>query len=187
MMNSETSQLSNGLVYEDLLPLSWAVMYKGTQEVNHSRITEHNEHVLRCVNLLSDQANERIDEESEVESAIVRLEAKVNLILEMLSKLAGERDAALNSIQIRVSAGGIEWACGDRQPKEGDDVWIYLHIDNRVPEAIQLAARVVSVTDADSGAVAYAKFEDMGEVVQDQLEKLIFRHHRRMVAQSKSK
>ena len=186
-MNSETDHLSNSLVYEDALPLSWEKMVGESQTINLSRVAEHNEHVLRCVNLLSDQFKDRVDEESETESTLVRLEAKVNLVMEILSKLAAERSDTPKSVRVRVAATGIEWVCTEQPPLKGDMIWVQLHIDNRVPEAVQLAAQVVSVTDVASGVAVFARFEDMGEGVQDQLEKLIFRHHRRMVAQSKSK
>lgn len=187
MINFETSQLSNSLAYEDMLPLSWEVMDEGSQAINLARVAEQNEHVLHCINLLSDQITEKVDDESETESALLRLEAKVNLILEMLSKLAGDRDDIPQPVQVRVAATGIEWICMEQQPAEGDRIWIQLHIDNRVPEAVCLPAQVEAVAAASSGAVVFARFEDIGSGVQDQLEKLIFRHHRRMVAQSKLK
>ena len=36
-----------------------------------------------------------------------------------------------------------------------------------------------------SGGRARAEFDDLGEHVQDLLEKLIFRHHRRLIAASR--
>lgn len=170
-----------------MLPLSWAAIEEESPAVNYHRVAEHNEHVLRCVNLLSDQIKEKVDDESEAESALVRLEAKVNLILEMLSKLVIERDDTPQPVQVKVAATGIEWFCMEQQPSVGDKIWLKLYVDNRVPEALQLAGQVETVSDRSSGAVVYAHFEAMGEGVQDQLEKLIFRNHRRMVAQSKAK
>jgi hypothetical protein len=187
MINSDTSKLSDSLVYEDVLPLSWAALDDGSSAVNYSRVAEHNEHILRCVNLLSDQIKEKVDDESETEPALVRMEAKINLILEMLSKLAIEREGTPQPVQIRVAATGIEWLCTNTQPSAGDKIQIKLHIDYRVPGALQLLGQVVSLTDTPSGTAVHARFEDVGEGVQDQLEKLIFRHHRRMVAQSKAK
>jgi hypothetical protein len=186
MINSETGPLSSCLVYEDMLPLAWLVMGEEARAINVARAAEHNEHVLRCVNLLSDKVKEKIDDESEVDSTLVRLEAKMNLILEMLSKLSVGRDDLGKSTQVRVAATGIEWICREQQPTEGDKLWIKLNIDSRVPEALQLAAQVETISDTDSGVVIYAKFDDMGEAVQDQLEKMIFRQHRRKVAHSKS-
>lgn len=187
MKNSNTSKLSDSLVYEDMLPLSWAAMDEESSAVNCSRVAEHNEHILRCVNLLSDQIKEKVDDESETESALVRMEAKINLILEMLSKLTIEREGTPQPVQIRVAATGIEWLCMESPPSVGDKIQIKLYIDSRVPGALQMLGEVISLSDTPSGAVVHARFEDVGEAVQDQLEKLIFRHHRRMVAQSKAK
>jgi hypothetical protein len=186
MKNSDTNPLADSLIYEDLLPLTWSSIDGEAQVVNSARVSEHNEHVLRCVNLLGEQIKEKLDEEGETESALVRLEAKVNLILEMLSSLDRARGDTPDTTQVRLAAGGLEWDCKEQPPAEGDTIWIKLNIDNRVPEAMQLAAQVLSVSVEGQQTTVCAKFEQMGEAVQDQLEKMIFRHHRRMVAQSKS-
>jgi glycine cleavage system regulatory protein len=187
MKNSEANPLADSLIYEDLLPLTWTPRDEGFQAVNSSRINEHNEHVLRCVNLLGEQIKEKVDEEAETESALIRLEAKVNLILEMLSSLDRERGHIPDPIRVKLAAGGIEWLCNESPPAAGDSIWIKLYIDNRVPEAMQLPAQVLTVSPADQrSSMVCARFEEIGESVQDQMEKMIFRHHRRMVAQSKS-
>jgi hypothetical protein len=186
MTNQDRNPLSDSLIYEDLLPLSWAVRDEQSQAINFSRVAEHNEHVLRCVNLLGEQIKEKIEDESETDSAMIRLEAKVNLLLEMVSSLGSNRGHQPDATQIRLAATGIEWNCREQPPAVGENIWIKLHIDNRIPEAMKLAARVLTVSKAEPGVTVCASFEQLGEAVQDQMEKMIFRHHRRMVAQSKS-
>ncbi len=185
MTISETNPLSDSLTYEDLLPVSWVARKHDSQSINYARVDEHNEHVIRCVNLLGEPAKEKTDEESETESALIRLEAKVNLLLEMVTKLDRASVDLPDAAQVRLSAAGIEWGCKEQPPAEGDRIWINIYVDNRIPEAMKLAARVLTLNDAGGVTAVTARFEDMGEVVQDQLEKMIFRHHRRMVAQSK--
>jgi hypothetical protein len=187
MTNSEINPLSDSLIYEDQLPLSWETRDENSQSVSFIRVAEHNEYVIRCVNLLGDQIREKSDEDSEAESTLIRLEAKVNLILEMLSNLNRDRSDVPQAAQVRLAATGIEWSSQEQPPAEGAKIWVKLYVDSRVPEAMQLAAQVVKVSDVGHGATVYARFEEMGEAVQDQLEKMIFRHHRRMVAQAKSK
>jgi hypothetical protein len=186
MKNPDINPLAGSLIYEDMLPLTWAVRDDESHAVNLTRVMEHNEHVLRCVNLLGEQIKEKSDEEVETESALIRLEAKVNLILEMLSNLDREKGNTPHATQVRVAAGGVEWLCREKPPVVGDKIWVKFHVDKRVPEPMQLAARVLTVSMTGHESMVCAVFEQMGETVQDQLEKMIFRHHRRMVAQSKS-
>lgn len=186
MTNSDANPFANTLVYEDMLPLNWGIREQGAQAPNHARVAEHNEHVMRCVNLLGEQIIDKVDEESETDSALIRLEAKVNLILEMVSNLDRNSTNLPDVTQVKLAAGGIEWRCQGVLPGEGDDIWVTIYVDNRIPEAMKLAARVLTVVADGSEAVVCARFEEMGEAVQDQMEKMIFRNHRRMVAQSKS-
>jgi hypothetical protein len=186
MTNSDINPFSNSLVYEDMLPLSWCVRGQGEQFLNHARVAEHNEHVMRCVNLLGEQIYDKLDEESETDSALIRLEAKINLILEMVSNLDRDSIDLPDATQVKLAAGGIEWRCQGTPPGEGDDILVSLYVDNRIPEAMKLAAKVLTVDDDGSGTVVCARFEEMGEAVTDQMEKMIFRNHRRLVAQSKS-
>ncbi len=185
MTNSETNPLADTLVYEDRLPLVWSARSDDAQAENYARIAEHNEHVMRCVNMLSDQIREKGDDESETESAVVRLEAKVNLLLEMVSRMEREKSDLPDTTHTRLAAAGIEWNCLGDPPGMGDEIWISLYIDDRVPEPLKLAACVISVSGSGPGAVVCARFEEMGESVRDQLQKMIFRHHRRMIAQSR--
>ncbi len=186
MANLDTNPLADSLVYEDMLPLFWETREDGSQSLNLARVSEHNEHVMRCVNLLGEQIKEKIDEESESESALMRLDAKVNLLLEMVSNLGRNRIELPSDTLVRLASGGIEWLCKESAPALGGNIWITLHIDSRIPEALKLAASVISVSADQSGTMVVARFTEMGEAVQDQLEKMIFRNHRRMVAQSRS-
>ncbi len=183
MTNSDINPLADTLVYEDMLPLSWGSRECG---VNYMRVAEHNEHVVRCVNLLGEQIKEKMDDEYEAESVLARVEAKLNLLLDMVSRLDRQGSDIPEAVQVRLASAGIEWKGKGQAPAVGDNIWVNLYIDSRIPEAMELAARVVSVSMDGETLTVCARFEEMGEVVQDQLEKMIFRYHRRMVAQSRS-
>lgn len=181
---SDTNPLADSLVYMASLPVSWSPRDEKCPDSEYIRIAEHNEHVLRCVNLLGEQLIEKIDEETD--SAIVRLEAKVNLLLELVSKLDQRINLIPEAEEVRLTSGGIEWKSNDSPPTVGSTVWINLYIDNRIPEAMKIPAMVLTVHEELHGFTAGAKYELLGEVVQELMEKMIFRHHRRMIAQSRA-
>ncbi len=186
MDNSDINQLEGSLSYVDTLPLSWDSRGDAFPESNYTRISEHNEHVLRCVNLLGEQLKEKIEDESETDQALLRLEAKVNLLLDLVSNLEQRARQVPSLTEIRLAATGVEWLCRESAPAPGESIWVNIYLDNRVPEAMKIAAKVLAVTEEAKGRVVSAMFESMGGTVQDQMEKMIFRHHRRMIAQAKS-
>ena len=186
MDNSEANPLADSLVYTATLPLSWTPRDHDCSDSEYVRVAEHNEHVLRCANLLGEQIRERVDEESETDSALMRLEAKVNLLLELVSKLDQRINQIPEAIQVRLASNGIEWICGGTPPALDSSIWINLHIDNRIPEAMKIPARVLTLCEEPNGTSVGAKFESLGEIAQELMEKIIFRHHRRMVAQSRA-
>ncbi len=186
MNNSDTSPLADSLVYVASLPLSWSVREEGYPESYYISIAEHNEHILRCVNLLGEQPRDKAEEESESDLALIRLEAKVNLLLEMVSKLDQRINQTPDTTEIKLASAGLEWLCCDSPPAADSSIWIKLHIDRRIPEAMKIPARVVTVCEEPGGVAVGARYESIGEVVQEQVEKMIFRHHRRMIAQAKA-
>ncbi len=183
---SDTTPFADSLVITASLPLSWSGREQECPDNEYTRIAEHNEHVLRCVNLLGEQVREKVDEETETDSAMMRLEAKVNLILELVSRLEQRISRTPEVTDIRLASGGVEWGCNGIPPAIGSHIWIELHIDNRVPEAMKIPARVLTVVEKAGAFTILAVFESLGEVVQELLDKLIFRHHRRMIAQSRA-
>jgi len=185
MDNSDTNPLADSLVYTAAMPLSWSDRGEEAAHDNYIRIAEHNAHILRCVNLLEEQHRERGEEEAESDSALMRLEAKVDMLLEMVAKLDQRLSQIPASGVVSISSQGIEWSCSDSPPTVGGNIWINLYVDNRIPEAMQIPATVLTVDEGAGGYTVAARFVALGEQVQEQLEKLIFRHHRRMIAQSR--
>ncbi len=185
MSQKETGPLEDTLVYEDQLPLRWEERSdQGTGE-NLTRIAERNERLLRCINLLAEQGYEKPEEEGEYEALMVRLETKVDLLLDLFSRLGPEAGRQPEPTLIRLAAGGIEWRCSGAAPRPGQSVWIHLFLEPRLPDSVQLPGRILEIEKAGETWRVLAGFEALGEAVQNHLEKMIFRHHRRLIAQQR--
>jgi hypothetical protein len=185
MENSDISPLADSLVYTATLPVSWEPRDEACPDSEYARISEHNEHVLRCANLLGEQLVERHEDETEADTALMRLEAKVNLLLELVSKLEQRISQIPEASQVRLASAGMEWTSRLSPPPAGSSIWINLYIDNRIPDAMQIPARVLTLGEGRHGTIVGARFEQLGEVAQELLEKMIFRHHRRQIAKSR--
>lgn len=181
---SESSPLEGVLVYEDSLPVVWELRSETETEWELARASEQNEHLLRFANLLGEQHRERSDEESEGDNRLSRIESKVDLLVDLFSRLLEQNASTMQAGPVRLSGAGIEWF-SSTAPDPSALIWVQLQLDRRLPGALRLPARVLEVTAEGSEKRITAAFQALGEGVQDQLEKIIFRHHRRQVAQSR--
>jgi hypothetical protein len=148
-----------------------------------TRIAERNERLLRNINLLAEQGPERPEEEGEYEAALIRLETKVDLLLDLFSRFGSEAEGMPAAAGVRLSAEGMEWCAEGVAPAVGQQGWIRLYLEPRLPQAVQFPVRILAVETEAAQYKAVARFETLGEGVQNLLEKLIFRHHRRQIAQ----
>jgi hypothetical protein len=179
---SENSPLSDTLIYTAQLPVSWS----SRQEGDLLPPADNNAELLHCINLLGEQLHTKKDDELELDSVILRVEAKLDMLLGLLSTmLKKELDIPVAS-DTRLTAMGVEWVCSETPPGLNDSIWISLYLDPRLPAALQLPARVVSVDSSGSGSIVVCRVSQVEEGVQQLLEKMIFRHHRRQVAMSRS-
>ncbi len=181
---SESHPLEGVLVYEDSLPVAWEARPETETEWELARASEQNEHLLRFANLLGEQHRERTDEESEWDSRLSRIESKVDLLVDLFSRLLEQNASAMQAGPVRLSGAGIEWQ-SPVAPESGANIWVQLQLDRRLPGTLRLPAKVLEVVEVDNEQRITAGFQALGEGVQDQLEKIIFRHHRRQVAQSR--
>jgi hypothetical protein len=58
---------------------------------------------------------------------------------------------------------------------------LQLYINPALPQPLRIPCVVVGERMQDSERVAQLQFRELSEAVVEQLEKLIFRHHRRLV------
>jgi hypothetical protein len=163
-----------GLVLEDRLPLSWHVN-ESPDAAAHLQLS--NEETLRVILSLDEHHAEASDENPEFVHEVQRLETKINLILELVSQILASQLQLPKVQAVRLSAQEIEWAA-DNAPTTGSHVLIEAYVCPRYPRPLFLPATVKE----SGGGRARALLDDLGAPVQDLLEKLIFRHHRRLIA-----
>jgi len=185
LSTTEYNPLSDSLAYRAYLPLEWRSQNGQISDGEHLRTNEKNEHVLRWVNLLGEQVREVVEEEGDIDSRLIRLETKVNLILDLISTLVQREIQHPEMVNILLAAKGMEWISQATPPELGRRIWVSLSIDQRIPEALKLSAKVVDLAQEDGAFRVRVRFDSMGEMVLDLLEKMIFRYHRRQIAQSR--
>jgi len=177
-MHHETpDSFGTGLLLEDRLPLHWRVAVTPDAA---PQLQLSNEETLRVILSLDEHHVEASDENPEFAHEVQRLESKINLILELVSQLLARQLQLPEALPVRLSAHEIEWETATA-PAVGSSVLIETYVCPSYPRPLFLPATVIG----SSGGRVRAEFDDLGEPVQDLLEKLIFRHHRRLIAASR--
>lgn len=166
------------LVYETRLPLEWLP----DAPADASRLADlrqRNLRLLRQLDLLEQQGAE-LGEDHGVGPELARIEAKVDLLLDLVGDLLARQIGVRAAVMVRISPAGLQWLAAGQVPVEGALGEVRLSLRPDLPHPLCLPVRIVAV-----GAWVEAEFRDLGEALVEMLEKTIFRYHRRQVAQAR--
>jgi hypothetical protein len=176
------SFLGDGLTFEELLPLAWI---EGALPVGLelARLNSDNHQLLGAEASLEEV---RIAEglSKEESPALIhelqRLEFKLNVLLRLTADLVARSSTLPKPQAARLGARGLEWS-GAAAPKSGCGL-VHIYINTALPQPLRIPCEVVGERVQNGERIAQLKFRDLSEAVVDMLEKLIFRHHRRLIA-----
>jgi len=172
----------DGLIFEDVLPVSWAEG-KLAEGVPLARLNADNHQLLGAEASLDDvRGHEALKDESPaLVQELQRLEFKVNMLLRLTAELA-RRDSALPPAQrVRMTSRGLEWF-GAQTLSVGATGLLSLYMNSALPQPIRISGVVEGERMDEGMPVVQVRFSGMSDAVVEQLEKFIFRHHRRLVA-----
>jgi len=173
-----------GVVYEDALPLEWQPLasFPSSAELTHQN--RANLSLLQAINVLETHHGDS-EEGAALEQRVARLEYKVDLTLDLLSRLVIQQQGLPKAIQVRLGSEAAEWSISASAslPAIGSAVTVALYLMNRIPSPLTLTAEVTNVTVREGTMWICAAYHELGEETQEALIKLIFRHHRRTIAQ----
>jgi hypothetical protein len=176
------SFLDGGLVFEELLPLAWV---EGATEHGASlaRLNADNHQLLGAEASLDEvRVSEALKEESPaLQHERQRLEYKLNILLRLTAEIAARNNPLPPARRARLGSRGLEWF-GEEAPPVGGTGLLHLYINPALPQPLKIPCVVVGNRVADGERVAQLQFRELGDAVVEMLEKLIFRHHRRLVA-----
>ncbi|MEJ1354696.1 MAG: PilZ domain-containing protein [Candidatus Sedimenticola sp. (ex Thyasira tokunagai)] len=188
MKKRDHDPLSNGLLYQAILPLRWEGASDGVTEQQLVAAEDHNERMLQALITLQERHLESQEEEQENAPELARIEAKLDMLMELVSQLKPQREQEEGRFSLKLGSRGISWqGCLSPLPQKDQSLWLYLQLDERLPKPLQLFGYVVTVEDVVGGHSITLVFEDLGQRVMDLLGKLIFRQHRREVALKRSR
>lgn len=180
-MTSEQSEYE-GLSIEDIVPLTWEVA-----DFTHSASLEHaNEdtsRALQAIAVYEETPRSPTEDLVHARSEFARLEAKLDLVLSLLSNVVSESAGMPDPRAMVLRSGSFEWQLDSASEIGRADtgivnVWMNTHL----PLPLRLPCRVDRIMERNGFKWAQARFEFLAPNVRDSLGQVIFRHHRRQIA-----
>jgi hypothetical protein len=178
------SPFGDGLILDDARPLAW-LPGPLAQGVELANLNADNLQLLSAdASIEETRATEALKEESPaLMYELQRLEAKLNILLRLTAELTMRHNAMPKIYRIRLGASGLEWPIDG--PPAGTTGLLQLYINPAVPQPLLVPCSVEREVQRDAQRISLLRFVGLSEPVTDALEKLIFRHHRRMIASSR--
>jgi hypothetical protein len=179
----DTVVLYEELAYQDVIPLTWRPLTAGNATEMANQLADRNLRVLQaCVALEEHGQVEKTDDNAPYAADIMRLDMKINLLLDLVGRILIANQPRPQSIDVRFNAIGASWAFIGVAPKPGDEGVFEVYLKDCLVEPLRLVGRVVTVS---ADAKVKVKFANPGEAIADLMEKMAFRKHRRQVADAR--
>jgi Atypical PilZ domain, cyclic di-GMP receptor len=179
------SFLGEGLIFEELLPVAWTpgALAEGVQL---ARLNADNHQLLGAESSLDEvRVHEALKDESPaLLHELQRLEYKVNILLRLTAELAMRSSGLPAAEKIRMSSRALEWF-GDHSAQTDATGLLSVYINSALPQPLKIPSIVVGQRVVAGARATQFQFVGLSDAVIDMLEKLIFRHHRRLVAGAK--
>ena len=176
----DTVVLFDEMAFEDLLVFEWRVVDAGVGHLLTAQHAERNIKVLQvCLAAEAQSAVEVFDDKNPLVLDLHRIEAKLNMVLEVLGHLVASARTLGEPRRIRFNAMGALWAAEGLAPAVGTVGELRIHLPECLALPLVFGATVIGATEHGRVRVQFAP---PGEAVADLIGKLAFRRHRRQVA-----
>jgi hypothetical protein len=179
------SFLGDGLIFEEMLPVAWTPggLADGVQL---ARLNADNHQLLGAESSLDEvRVHEALKDESPaLLHELQRLEYKVNILLRLTAELAMRSSGLPPAARVRMSPRALEWFGEHPQQPQATGL-LSIYINSALPQPLKIPSVVAGEHAVDGVHAMQFRFVGLSDAVVDLMEKLIFRHHRRLVAGAK--
>lgn len=176
LMNSDEEHLAGLIALSGKLPASWRQLGEPLSDAELVAINDSNAVLLNAIAVVDSQTAGDSDD-SGSSSDILRLEAKVDLLLGLVTRVLAVHQSSPALVNVVLSAQHIRWQDGlitEANSIAGEYGLIDLYVYPLIAVPLSLPVRLLTATSAQLvGLNAYTL---------NGLEKFLFRQHRRAVA-----
>jgi len=147
-----------------------------------SLINDRNASVLVAVSALMDRRSDTVEDDNALTQEVARLDAKLNVLMEIVNRLLLPQAGLPARIGLRFNAAGavLPWS---GLPAVGQPVLLKIHFD--VCRALPLELPGIRAAGPADGK-GFIAFDGLTEAVRDGIERLVFRQHRRQIAEARA-
>lgn len=180
---NDTIVMFEKLAYDDLLPVRWVPHPGPIDDATAQHLADRNLRVLQACDALEEYGqHEKADDDSPHSADLMRLDFKLNLLLELAGQLLAQSHSRVKPVPIRLNSLGASWKTEEPPPVLGAHGILEVMIRDIVVQPLNLPSQSVGGGGPNEGRV---RFTVLGEIVADHIEKLVFRRHRRKIAGSR--
>jgi hypothetical protein len=180
---ADTVVLYEELAFQDVLPVIWRQMSNPADREMAAGFTERNLQILQAWDAIDEHGSvEKTDENAPYAADILRLDLKLNLLLDMVGQILAANRPRPTAVPVRFNALGGMWRGTAPLPEAGEQGVAEIYLHDCLVQPLRLPGRVTNVTPDGQVKV---RFAPVGEAVADLIEKLAFRRHRRQIAGSR--
>jgi hypothetical protein len=166
------------------LPLTWRPLPGPPDGGQLAQLNDVNEPLVRALAALLDgHPTAHADDRGEYPQEFARLEAKLDLLFEMIGRALVRQGDVPGQVRLRLSSSGVAWSAEDL-PSEAAWVLVRLYLHPRYLQPLEVAGQVLPPGHAQREVTV--AFHGLCEPVLDFINKFIFRHHRRVIASHRS-
>lgn len=177
--------LGDGLIFEESLPVVFTpgILADGVQL---ARLNADNHQLLGAESSLDEvRVHEALKDESPaLLHELQRLEYKVNILLRLTAELALRSSGLPAAERVRMSSRALEWFGEHRAQTEATGL-LSIYINSALPQPLKIPSIVAGEAVINGARATRFRFVGLSDAVVDMIEKLIFRHHRRLIAGAK--
>jgi hypothetical protein len=174
--------LGDGLIFEEALPVVWTAgpLAEG---LALARLNADNHQLLGAESSLDEvRVHEALKDESPaLVHELQRLEYKVNILLRLTAELALRNSGLPAPQRVRLTSRAMEWF-GEATPAVGSTGLVAVYVNPALPQPVKIPCVVAGERTLENVRGAQVRFSGLSDAVVEQLDKLIFRHHRRLIA-----
>lgn len=176
----DTIVLFDQMAYEDHMPVSWQTLAVEPSLATLATLTERNLKALQvCAVTEPHSAADAVDEKLPFAADLHRIDAKLNLVMDVLGQMLAASIAMPAATVTRFNALGARWQAAGDLPAVGSQGLLKIHLQECLAQPLTFLAHITHVSD---DGLVRAQFTPPGEATADLIEKLAFRRHRRQVA-----
>ena len=159
----------------DCAPIEWPL-----PTIQVSRLAERNANTLAVIAALEERRAEAGDDESPLMQEMLRMDAKLNALIDIVNQLLVPISTLPSRQPLRFNAIGAILPAPLVPP--GEAFLLRLRFDMCRSLPLELVAR--REKPLDDGRI-FVVFAPLSDVLGDAIERLVFRHHRRKVAEAR--